>query len=161
MRLRSSSLEMSCLAIALVWSGVSRCLVSGTSLPSIRARKTSPALMCRSDAPRSTAALMIFSIGFRHSKGWARDGSWSAKKPHAIPHLPHGLGSHTTGCGGPSGEDLVHPLRLLPKPESPFSDGFEGGNHIIGQHPLAVEAPPLGPPAVLRHLGHRLGWGEV
>ena len=28
----------------------------------MRARNTSPALMCRSDAPRSTAALMIFSI---------------------------------------------------------------------------------------------------
>ena len=28
----------------------------GTSLPSMRARKTSPALMCKSDAPRSTAA---------------------------------------------------------------------------------------------------------
>src|SRR5688572_562427 len=28
----------------------------------MRARKTSPALMCKSDAPRSTAALMIFSM---------------------------------------------------------------------------------------------------
>src|SRR6266511_6344933 len=49
-------------AIALVCSGVRRCLVSGTSLPLMRARKTSPALMCRSEAPRSTAALMIFSM---------------------------------------------------------------------------------------------------
>src|SRR5919201_4939240 len=62
MRFRSSSFAMSCLAIALVCSGVSRCFVSGTSLPSMRARNTSPALICRSDAPRSTAALMIFSI---------------------------------------------------------------------------------------------------
>ena len=60
-RARSSSLLISLSAMALVWSGVSRCLVSGTSLPLIRARKTSPALMCRSEAPRSTAALMIFS----------------------------------------------------------------------------------------------------
>src|SRR5882672_1612905 len=49
-------------AIALVCSGVRRCLVSGTSLPLMRARNTSPALMCRSEAPRSTAALMIFSM---------------------------------------------------------------------------------------------------
>ena len=48
--------------MARVCSGVSRCLVSGTSSPLMRARKTSPALMCRSDAPRSTAALMIFSM---------------------------------------------------------------------------------------------------
>ena len=50
------------LAIVRVCSGVSACLVSGTSRPLMRARNTSPALMCRSDAPRSTAALMIFSI---------------------------------------------------------------------------------------------------
>src|SRR5687767_14448404 len=49
-------------AIALVWSGVSACFVSGMSFPSMRARKTSPALMWMSVAPRSTAALMIFSI---------------------------------------------------------------------------------------------------
>src|SRR4029079_5567430 len=49
-------------AICLVCSGESACLVSGTSSPWTRARKTSPALMCRSDAPRSTAALMIFSM---------------------------------------------------------------------------------------------------
>src|SRR6266516_2186863 len=62
MRPRSSSLAIRRCAIAFVWSGVRRCLVSGTSLPLMRARKTSPALMCRSDAPRSTAALMIFSM---------------------------------------------------------------------------------------------------
>src|SRR5688500_11473934 len=45
-----------------VCSGVSACFVSGTSLPWIRARNTSPALMCRSEAPRSTAALMIRSM---------------------------------------------------------------------------------------------------
>src|SRR5215213_8657530 len=45
-----------------VCSGVSACLVSGTSFPWIRARNTSPALMCRSEAPRSTAALMIRSM---------------------------------------------------------------------------------------------------
>src|SRR5688572_9701137 len=60
--LRSSSFGMSRSAIALVWSGVSACFVSATRRPSMRARKTSPALMWRSDAPRSTAALMIFSM---------------------------------------------------------------------------------------------------
>src|SRR5688572_20023234 len=45
-----------------VCSGVSACFVSGTSLPCTRARNTSPALMCRSEAPRSTAALMIRSM---------------------------------------------------------------------------------------------------
>ncbi len=60
---RSSSLLISLSAMARVWSGVSRCFVSATSFPLIRARKTSPALMWRSDAPRSTAALMIFSMG--------------------------------------------------------------------------------------------------
>ena len=64
-RARSSSLLISFIAMARVWSGVSRCLVSATSLPLIRARKTSPALMCRSEAPRSTAALMIFSMDAR------------------------------------------------------------------------------------------------
>src|SRR5262245_33396730 len=49
-------------AMARVCSGVSACFVIATNLPSMRARKTSPALMCRSDAPRSIAALMIFSI---------------------------------------------------------------------------------------------------
>ena len=44
-RERSSSLLISFMAIARVWSGVSRCLVSATSFPLIRARKTSPALM--------------------------------------------------------------------------------------------------------------------
>src|SRR6185436_14794731 len=62
MRALSSSLLMRCSAIARVCSGVSACFVSGTSLPLMRARNTSPALMCRSDAPRSTAALMIRSI---------------------------------------------------------------------------------------------------
>src|SRR6058998_4180112 len=61
-RPRSSSFGIRRNAIARVCSGVSRCLVRGTSLPSIRARNTSPALMCKSDAPRSIAALMIFSI---------------------------------------------------------------------------------------------------
>src|ERR1051326_5626017 len=60
---------MSLRAIALVWSGVRRCLVSGTSFPLMRARKTSPALMWRSDAPRSTAALMIFSMS-AHGDRW-------------------------------------------------------------------------------------------
>src|SRR5690606_33520750 len=50
---------MSWSAIWRVCSGVSRCLVSGTSSPFTRARNTSPALMCRSDAPRWTAALRI------------------------------------------------------------------------------------------------------
>src|ERR1019366_7693290 len=62
MRARSSSFGMNFIAIERVCSGVSACFVSGTSLPSMRARNTSPALMCRSLAPRSTAALMIFSI---------------------------------------------------------------------------------------------------
>src|SRR6476659_9175314 len=53
---------MSRRAIERVCSGVSACFVSATSLPLMRARNTSPALMCRSDAPRSTAALMIRSI---------------------------------------------------------------------------------------------------
>src|ERR1035437_9355417 len=62
MRARSSSFGMNFIAIERVCSGVSACFVSGTSLPSMRARNTSPALMCRSLAPRSTAALMIFSM---------------------------------------------------------------------------------------------------
>src|SRR6478609_697419 len=62
MRALSSSFCIRCRAIVRVCSGVSACLVSGTSLPWMRARNTSPALMCRSDAPRSTAALMIFSM---------------------------------------------------------------------------------------------------
>ena len=62
MRALSSSFGIRCSAIVRVCSGVSACFVSGTSLPWIRARNTSPALMCRSDAPRSTAALMIFSM---------------------------------------------------------------------------------------------------
>src|SRR5258705_1537169 len=53
---------MRCSAIVRVCSGVSFCFVSGTSRPFTRARNTSPALMCRSDAPRSTAALMMRSI---------------------------------------------------------------------------------------------------
>src|SRR6478752_5602460 len=53
---------MRCSAICFVCSGVRACFVSATSSPWTRARKTSPALMCRSDAPRSTAALMIFSM---------------------------------------------------------------------------------------------------
>src|SRR5512144_1370062 len=62
MRALSSSFGMRCSAMVRVCSGVSFCFVSGTSLPLMRARNTSPALMCRSDAPRSTAALMIRSI---------------------------------------------------------------------------------------------------
>src|SRR6185369_2585191 len=62
MRALSSSFGIRCSAMVRVCSGVSACFVSGTSLPWIRARNTSPALMCRSDAPRSTAALMIFSM---------------------------------------------------------------------------------------------------
>src|SRR5690349_554189 len=53
---------MSRRAMAFVCSGVRACFVSATRRPSIRARNTSPALMWRSDAPRSTAALMIFSM---------------------------------------------------------------------------------------------------
>ncbi len=67
---RSSSLLISLRAMARVWSGVSRCLVSGTGFPLIRARNTSPALMCRSDAPRSTAALMIFSMRSPPREKW-------------------------------------------------------------------------------------------
>src|SRR6267142_2767040 len=74
-------------AIALVCSGVRRCLVSGTSLPLMRARKTSPALMWRSDAPRSTAALMIFSM--RSVPGFQVDDVREGRPCKIAPDVVH------------------------------------------------------------------------
>src|SRR3954469_16441357 len=170
-RARSSSLLISFSAIDLVWSGVSRCLVRGTSLPLIRARKTSPALMCRSEAPRSTAALMIFSNGSAGVRGRAKlrsgfapggKGLWrGTQKSHPVANLSHGFRGHAVGSCGPIRQDLVHPIRLFPELQGTLPDWGEGRDHIIGQYPLAVEAPPLGAPAVLGHQGDGFWWGEV
>src|SRR3954468_22018925 len=170
-RARSSSLLISFSAIDLVWSGVSRCLVRGTSLPLIRARKTSPALMCRSEAPRSTAALMIFSNGSAGVRGRAKlrsgfapggKGLWrGTQKSHPVANLSHGFRGHAVGSCGPIRQDLVHSIRLFPELQGTLPDWGEGRDHIIGQYPLAVEAPPLGAPAVLGHQGDGFWWGEV
>ena len=52
----------------------------------MRARNTSPALMCRSDAPRSTAALMILSsIGGRVAVGGAPRPRPAAERASSLP----------------------------------------------------------------------------
>src|SRR3954465_6250539 len=142
---RSSSLLISFSAMDLVWSGVSLCLVSGTSFPLIRARKTSPALMCRSEAPRSTAALMIFSNGSAGVRGRAKLRSGFApggknlwrwtQKSHPIANLSHGCRGHAVGGCGPVRQDLVHPLRLCSELQGTLPDRGEGRDHIIGQYP--------------------------
>src|SRR5437867_2729223 len=120
MRPRSSSLAIRRCAIALVCSGVRRCLVSGTSLPLMRARKTSPALMWRSDAPRSTAALMIFSM--RSVSGFQVDDVREGRSCKIAP-------------------DVVYDESRLTLPE-PGCDGAHVGAH---QHPrMAPERMILG-----------------
>src|SRR6478609_5824269 len=71
--------------MARVCAGVSRCLVSATSFPLTRARKTSPALMWRSLAPRSTAALMIFSIP-ELPVSCAMSARLRGEEAHPLPH---------------------------------------------------------------------------
>ena len=92
-------------------------------LPLIRARK-SHGLICRSEAPRSTAALMIFSMNVRHSRGnpgsavlphsveYCRFAA-GRKKPHPVPHLPHRLGSTPASRRGAVRQDLVYPVRVF------------------------------------------------
>src|SRR4051812_23957568 len=153
MRPRSSSLLMRRCAIALVWSGVSRCLVSATSLPLIRARNTSPALMCRSDAPRSTAALMIFSTDMLAPRPW-----WLAacgrrrhrQETHAIAYAGQCLPRDGPRALGAGHEDLVNPLRVRLELAGALPDRREVRDHVIGQHPLALDAAPLGAAAVVR-----------
>src|SRR5215204_5751546 len=127
--------------------------------------------MCRSEAPRSTAALMIFSNMSAEVRGRAtslagftpgRDGlGRGTQKSHAISHLSHGFRGHAVGGCRPIRQHLVHPLRLLPELQGPLPNWGEGRDHIIGQYPFAVEAPPLGSPAVLGHQRDSFWWGEV
>src|SRR3954454_8253803 len=156
MRARSLSLLMSLSAIALVWSGVSRCLVSATSLPLIRARKTSPALMCRSEAPRSTAALMIFSMLPRVRVGAAALIAQRRQEPHAPPHLAHGLAGQAPSRGGAIAQHLLDAPRILLQTQGPLADRSQGLDYVVRQLPLAIETAPLGASARIRHTHHRL-----
>src|SRR5690349_8255028 len=156
---RSSSLLMSLRAMARVWSGVSRCLVSGTSFPLMRARNTSPALIWRSEAPRSTAALMIFSMLLRlRSTGRGRGVQEEA---HPSPHFAHRLLGKAARGGRAIGQDLLHAARVGLQLERAGADRRERRDHVVGQHALAVETAPPGTAAVLRHQRDGLGRRKV
>src|SRR3954468_7339549 len=100
----------------------------------MRARKTSPALICRSEAPRWTAALMIFSIISDPSRLLRLDRSlypgW--KQSHAVSDLLHRSGGHPPGAGGAIAQDLLDPVGVPLKLKRALPDGVEGSDHIIG-----------------------------
>src|SRR5690348_7083624 len=127
--------------MALVWSGVSRCLVSGTSLPSIRARNTSPALMWRSEAPRSMAALMICSMPRCCVAALARP-PFALSSTRLGPPLVSGLGVDRVGERGPCkiATDVLHDQPRLTVPE-PRGDR---GHMRADEH---ARVPPQGMPS--------------
>src|SRR5262249_32831644 len=133
---------------------------SATSFPFTRARKTSPALMCRSLAPRSTAALMIFSIPELPVSDAISRLPWG-EEAHPGLHRRQRLARELPRLRRPRREHLIDLPWIRLERGGTGADRGELLRHVVGEDLLAVDAPPLRPTALLRHLGDGLGRGEM
>src|SRR5207302_2351333 len=106
--------------------------VRATSFPSIRARNTSPALTCRSDAPRSIAALMICSM----PRGWPAVALARTLLPFSSVTQYPASRSTVLVSGDPArAPDVLHDQPRLALPEA----CRHGGD--MGAHKYARVAP--------------------
>ena len=156
-RARSSSLLMSLRAMARVWSGVSRCLVSGDQLAV--------------DPGAEDVARLDVQVG-RAALDRRLDDLFHGRSPRSRVVTASTLRRRPSAGGTPSASRtsrMVSPaMRRAAAAPSPRIWSTRSGcacssrarsrigasvrDHVVGQHPLAVEAAPPGAAAILRHL---------
>src|SRR5919198_808740 len=126
-----------------------------------------PSSRSRPIAPPSTVARPTWSMRSKRKISTTRlsispiSVLSSLEKAHAIAHLGDHAARQRARPAGSRAQPLEHAGRFAPQGHGALAHRRERGDHVVGQHPFAVEAAPPRGPALVRHLGDGVGWREA
>src|SRR5881394_4031028 len=125
-----------------------------------------PSSRSRPMAPASNVARPICSISSRRNMStiWVNMRLSllpGLEEAHPLTHLHDGTLRERPRTVRARAQPGEHAGRIAPQRLGALADRRQRPDHVVGQHALAVEAPPPRRPALLRHLRDGLGWRKA